>query len=244
MTPQRKVFVRRFFIPLVCLSATFLSSCASISVKNVSASDTKITKPPTIVYVTPLSLEGAQIKENPYRKTPGALGSETQKLISGYLVSELVKAGIPAQAATKSATKSGAWIVEGRIIRVAEGNRLLRMGIGLGLGGTKLETHVEIRKADARRPFLAFNTTGGSNATPGAATNPIPFSSAPQALLNAKDGITDDSARTARMITGTISQYLAAHGLEVHPPVATTAGSGASAAHSKAAAAKPAGGGN
>jgi hypothetical protein len=61
-------------------------------------------------------------------------------------------------------------------------------------------------------PFLNFATTGGSNATPGAATNPIPFSSAPTALLQSTQGVTDDAARTARMITATIADYMVQRG--------------------------------
>jgi hypothetical protein len=56
-------------------------------------------------------------------------------------------------------------------------------------------------------PFLSFNTTGGSGAEPGAATNPIPFSSAPTALLATRTGITDDAHRTARMITAAVADY-------------------------------------
>ena len=90
------------------------------------------------------------------------------------------------------------------------GNRLLRMAIGLGSGGTKFETKVDVR--GAKGSLLHFSTTGGSNAMPGGATNPIPFSSVPTALLNAKDGVTADAARTARMIAGTLGNYLADHG--------------------------------
>ena len=55
-------------------------------------------------------------------------------------------------------------------------------------------------------------STGGSNATPGGLTNPIPFSGVPTALLKTKDGITDDAARTARMIAGTIGNYMVQRG--------------------------------
>ena len=203
-----------FFRPALLLAAvSLLASCASVSVKNVAASDARPVQPPAVIYVTAFSIQGTKIKENPYRQRPGRLGEDARQLLAAYLVEELKKAGLPATAATGGPAKANAWIIDGQITRVAEGSRLLRMGLGLGMGGTKLETKVQVRKAGAAKPFLAFATTGGSNATPGAATNPIPFSSAPQALLNSKDGITDDSARTARMITGTLAHYMVEHGL-------------------------------
>ncbi len=85
------------------------------------------------------------------------------------------------------------------------------MGFGLGLGGTKLNTRVEVR-ADSGPVFMRFATTGGSGAVPGAATNPAPFSSLPTALLHTKEGLTDDVQRTARMITGIIGQKMVERG--------------------------------
>jgi hypothetical protein len=86
------------------------------------------------------------------------------------------------------------------------------MAVGLGSGGTKFETEVDVRSAGGRTSILHFHTTGGSNAMPGGITSPVPFSGVPTALLNSKDGITDDSARTARMITGTIGNFMAERG--------------------------------
>jgi hypothetical protein len=129
------------------------------------------------------------------------------------LISELSKLGIPATAAPSAArVPADAWLVTGRITRLSEGQRLLRMAIGLGSGGTKLETQVEVRSGAKVAPVMRFATTGGSNAMPGGITNPVPFSGVPTALLNAKEGVTDDAARTARMITGTIGTYLAERG--------------------------------
>jgi hypothetical protein len=103
-------------------------------------------------------------------------------------------------------------VIDGRFTRINEGSRILRMGIGLGIGGTKMETQVQVRQGGAAQPLLRFATTGGSNANPGAATNPIPFSSAPTALLASKEGVTDDSARTARMISAQIGEYMVKRG--------------------------------
>lgn len=195
-----------------------LSSCASVSVKNVDReSGSKPQQKPGHFYVAPFAIAKAQIRENTMlrqAKAKGQLGPEVQQLLSKYLVSELSKNLGPASAVKPGAApKSGGWLIGGEFTRVNEGNRLLRMGIGLGAGGTKMETKVAVRNLPASNPpFLNFATTGGSNATPGAATNPIPFSSAPTALLQSTQGVTDDAARTARMITATIADYMVQRG--------------------------------
>jgi hypothetical protein len=76
-----------------------------------------------------------------------------------------------------------------------------------------METDVTVRNLPpSNPPFLHFATTGGSNAEPGAATSPIPFSAAPVALLQTKGGVTDDAKRTSRMITATIGEYMVDRG--------------------------------
>jgi hypothetical protein len=190
-----------------------LGGCASVTVKDIDHDRGAIPAGrPAQFAVQPYAVDAARVRENPMRKHPGQLGSDAQQLLQGYLVAELQKLGVSAIASGTNVAPRQAWIVSGVITRVAEGNRLLRMGIGLGMGGTKMETITEVRTAPGAPPFLHFGTTGGSNATPGAATMPIPFSGLPTALMNSKDGVTADAARTARMIAARIVEYLAEHG--------------------------------
>lgn len=204
----------RFLAP-VC-AAGLLSSCASVSVKNVRNTDrTQPARKPSRIEIAPFSLQAATTKENFARGKKGELGAETQELLNRFLVAELSKHIAPACVVKNAGRKASqdVWFVSGRITRLEEGNRLLRMGIGLGAGRTRLDTEVEVRQLSmATRPFLRFSTTGGSNSAPGAATNPIPFSSLPTALLQTQTGITDDAARTARMINAALAQYLVKRG--------------------------------
>ncbi len=206
------LFLRGF---AVLASAACLCSCASISVKEVAKSDASQPRTkPAHIYVEPFDVAKTKVKENRFRKNPGKLTSEAQQLLSGYLVEELTRTIAPATAVGPGkAPPQGGWLVSGEIIRLAEGSRLFRMGLGVGFGGTKMETKIAVRNLPSKnKPFLQFATTGGSNATPGAATNPIPFSAAPTALLASKEGVTDDSARTARMIAATIADYMVQRG--------------------------------
>jgi hypothetical protein len=157
----------------------------------------------------PFSTAGANVKEHPKRKNPGQLANETRQLVTDALVAEISKSlGQAKVVSSPAAAGRNGWLVTGDVTRINEGSRILRMAIGLGAGGTKLETRVRVTNLPSSNPpFLSFNTTGGSGAEPGAATNPIPFSSAPTALLATRTGITDDAGRTARMITAAIADY-------------------------------------
>lgn len=199
----------------VGLMAAVLSACASVSVKNLDSGQTaKPAAKPKVIYVAPFSIANAKVKENPMRKNPGKLSEEAQTLVAQALVQELSAHVAPARFVA-SASKAGrdGWLLSGDITRLEEGSRILRMALGLGFGGTKLETKVEVRNASASNPpFLKFSTTGGSGATPGGATNPIPFSGVPTAIWQGQQGVTDDSKRTARMITAAVADYMVNRG--------------------------------
>ena len=148
------------------------------------------------------------------RKNPGQLKQESQKLVAKYVAEELSKCIAPASLVGPGATpKSAGWLVSGELTRISEGSRFLRVSVGLGMGGTKMETRVQVRNLPRRNPpFLTFDTTGGSGASPGALTNPIPFSGVPTALMAMEGGVTDDAKRTARMIAAEIAQYAVQRG--------------------------------
>jgi hypothetical protein len=193
--------------------ALFFTSCASISVRDVNDREASgLRARPQQFVVEPFAVDRGRLKENPARKRPGQLATEAQQLLQTFLVAELGKLGVPATAGGRIGRGEDVWVVAGTITRIEEGNRLLRMAIGLGSGGTKMETAVNVRTAAGRSPFLRFSTTGGSNAAPGAITTPIPFSGLPTALMNSKDGVTADAARTARMIAATMADYMSKRG--------------------------------
>jgi hypothetical protein len=204
-------------------AALLLPACASISVRDdvAAARQVKPTSAPKHIYVAPFSTAHAKIKEHPMRKHPGALPAEAQKLIADKLVEELSRTVAPASLVqSPAAAGRNGWLVTGDITELNEGSRILRMAIGLGVGSTKVATSVQVRNLPASNaPFLGFSTHGGSGATPGAATNPIPFSSAPTVLFQGQQGITDDSGRTARMITARIANYVNDRGWPLKGPV-------------------------
>jgi hypothetical protein len=118
------------------------------------------------------------------------------------------------------------WLVRGSFEAVNEGSRLLRAGLGFGLGKTKMETTSQLVDFSKGYPetLLTITTTGGSGIAPGAAAAfaPIAPLTLPTTLINAASGsaggaigsgISIDRRRTAREIVATISEYSVQHGL-------------------------------
>jgi hypothetical protein len=204
----------KFFLPL-CLLA--LSGCASVSVKN--SEFPPISQKPTLP---------AQIFVRPFVVSPEALrvdrdGAELRQFeqelsnqFADKLTERLSKYIAPARRVTPTAAirAQNAWLVEGQFDRINQGSRLLRSVIGFGAGGTKTETTSFVYRIDGKKKQLIakIQTTGGSNAQPGAIFSG-PLGAAPRLIVIATtSGLTADAGRTARMITATLSEYLAEAG--------------------------------
>ena len=204
---------------IVCVLISFLlTGCASVSVKDEQAINGGKTGPPAckppVIYIKNFSTAGAQFNVDREGQeltqfkadTVNALAVELQKYFAKNL-------GPSSRFGSTAPLPHTGWLVEGEFVLVNQGSRALRATIGFGAGGTKLET--KVRVYDLSNPgsgaFLVFETTGGSGAMPGAvtglATGGILVAGAEAAAGSAK-GLSSDSARTARMITARISDYM------------------------------------
>lgn len=107
-----------------------------------------------------------------------------------------------------------AWLIAGRFTRVNQGSRALRMLLGFGAGGSKVETEVFVYDLSGPNPvrFMRFITTGGSGAMPGAIANIDVFGAAMSAVGNSFSGVTFDTVRTSREIVAVLSDHLAREG--------------------------------
>lgn len=197
---------------VAALAAAWLGGCASISVKGVDKKRSiEPRSKPSAVYVMPFSTEGAEINVDREGAELDAFKKDMAAALANALADKLSAAVARAQV-----LKAGArpprrgWLVQGRFLRVNQGSRALRAFVGLGAGGTKMETEVSVLDLARSRntPFVSFQTTGGSGATPGMITSPGPVSAGIGMVAGATKGVTEDAERTARMITGMISQYM------------------------------------
>jgi len=138
----------------------------------------------------------------------------------GYLAKALGRFGIPVEQTVDGKVPPGppGWLVTGEFTRINQGSRALRIVVGLGAGGTKMQTRVRVVSTSTGRPVCSFRTTGGSNADSGIITSygPLTLATAGGALINiagsSAHGVTEDAKRTAKMIADYISQQLAERG--------------------------------
>jgi hypothetical protein len=204
----------KFFSQLLLFGlAVFSIGCASVSVRRAAFRPGP--KPPTTpekIYVRPFVLQGLRVDRK--GADLDAMAKEFQSAFSNKLAVRLSKNIAPAQAigADAPVPRSNTWLVEGRFERLHQGSRALRAVFGWGLGGTKMEcvTRVYDMRQARREPFAVIETTGGSNAEPGAVFGG-PFGAVPRLVATSiTSGVTADSRRTARMITAALSEYLGA----------------------------------
>ncbi len=173
---------------------------------------------PDLICVRPFAVETGYVEVN---RTGTELDSFARKFSeesAGRFAERLQKSVGPAKViGTKDrVTNPKHWVMEGRFVRMKQGSRALRSFIGFGLGGTRLETLVDVYRIDqsGRRQNLAFfETVGGSNAEPGALASG-PFGAVPRLAAGAAaTGLAADARRTARMVTAAIYEKLASQGV-------------------------------
>lgn len=191
-----------------------LAGCASVGVRN-PAQTTDNPKLPKQIFVSDFDTSKGVFRVNRSGDELATLREKTTNVLANYLVSDLGKSVMPATRQNGSRpTRADAWLITGEFVRVNGGSRALRGLIGLGVGGTKMETVVRVYDLShlSKQPVLQFETSGGSNAEPGAVVGGM-FGALPNALRNAgARGITDDTARTAREITAMVAEYYAKNG--------------------------------
>lgn len=220
--------------PAWLLLPFFLVSCASISVKDEQLlSEAEPRQKPDRIFVTDFTFEGTDLNVDRDGQELIGFKKNLQKMMSASLVERLSKHIAPATAVEfvrPNASMGNYWVVAGNFTRVNQGSRALRTAIGFGAGGTKMEADIRVynRNANTLPPFLNFQTTGGSNAEPGAVTGLGPGSILVTGASIAATGgsvimhgITEDTIRSSRMITATLSDYLHRHGWEtLEDPIA------------------------
>jgi hypothetical protein len=214
---MRAPFIR-FAIPSAAL-LLLGAGCSSISVQPRTAHIGPAAAPRRIV-VTDYTYagEGGNIRVD----RSGAPLREFKKNLTAkmraYLSKDLTRFGLPVADTRHSVADVPAWIVKGEFTRINQGSRALRVVVGAGAGGTKMETRVQVLDSRTGRVVCAFRTTGGSNADSGIITSygPLTVATAGGVLINiagsSAHGVTEDARRTAKMTADYISQQLARRG--------------------------------
>jgi hypothetical protein len=170
---------------------------------------------PEIIYVANFETAPADFKVDRQGQKLTDFKKNLQLMLKTGLAADITDKLVPAVAVGQG-RQSGlknSWLVRGEFVHVEQGSRALRSAFGYTAGETKLETKVEVYDLaqGGSTPFLTFSTTGGSGGEPGALAGGFttdPLQLAIGGVTGAAHGLSEDTARTARMITAELSDYM------------------------------------
>jgi hypothetical protein len=206
---------------LICGGLLLGAGCSSISVQPRTSHAASVSAPQRIVVGNfGYADQSDRVRVDREGQDLRTFKSGLTAKMRGFLVKDLARFGIPVEQTVGGKVPAGppGWLVSGQFTRINQGSRALRIVVGLGAGGTKMNTRVRVVAIGTGRPVCAFRTTGGSNADSGIVTSygPLTVATAGGALINvvgsSAHGVTEDARRTAKMIADYISQQLAAQG--------------------------------
>jgi len=200
-----------FWIGLQLVLIIFMQGCASVSVEDQNENISAYSKRPAAIIIRDFNVPLDDLKVDRTGPKLVQFQQKTSATMTQALVREIgmfypVQTSHPGE----PLPAGNYWVLDGSLLRVNQGSRALRVFIGLGAGGTKMETAVDVTDTSLvpARSILRFDTTGGSGATPGILENPTPVGAVADTAVGSNDGITDDTNRTARMIAARLSSVL------------------------------------
>jgi hypothetical protein len=225
---QKELALRVTYLGCLIISLFFIVGCASVSVQSQQEKATWRFKKPQVLIVKDYGFPNqATVRADRSGNELAAFEQNLQVILRNQLVRALGQYGLPitvantSQELRKLRTPQPAWLITGQFTRVNQGSRALRVALGLGAGGTKMETVTQVYDLSSRsrqQALFTFSTTGGSNAEPGMITSvgPLAPTTVPVLVISmaakGMHGVSEDAKRTARVIAAHVSEQLATRG--------------------------------
>jgi hypothetical protein len=194
--------LRTFLTPALLLSTI---GCAQTSVRPLARTVDTGLAPPTRILVYDFAVSETEVKEyqGVMRQQPSnrnsidrqrLLGQKAADTMAAHLVNGLRRLGFTVERAGRhDAINDGDLRIDGRFIRVDEGNPLRRLVIGFGAGASGMEIQVQVFQGRPQQKILEFAARADSGKMPGAVAT-VPASSA--APIGVGIGITVGNAAT------------------------------------------------
>jgi hypothetical protein len=209
-----------FLFPATIVTACLvLCSCASVSVREVIPLTEPPVSAPQTIFVQTFEFEDDMVRVGREGEELEEFKRTMQQEMTSNLLERVRKYIAPAQAVSSAAEAppGRSWLISGRFTRVNQGSRFLRGAFGFGSGGTKLNVTATVSDLSEKtpKPFLMIQTTGGSNAMPGAILGVFAWPASFTGAHGLIAGLSSDTRRTSREITSAMAQYMKRHGLQV-----------------------------
>jgi hypothetical protein len=184
------------FVAALGACSFFVSGCASVKALPETKQDgPALLRWPSEIYLRPFDIssgkwEGNTRKEPKRREIRDWLMAELEQRLGEIAPTRVLAPASPARDTAGDDLPKSGWLVTGRFIRVNPGSKFQRMFIGLGAGGSRLETKISVYDlaVSPTEPLITFLTSGGSNLAAG-----------PQTIFNNEsEGDIERTAREAR----------------------------------------------
>jgi hypothetical protein len=155
------------------------------------------------------------------------VGRAVAKALAESLVKELDQLGLPVEHASSATIPTARTVmIHGQFLTIDEGNRLRRMAIGFGVGGTDLRTKVQVYQGMEAAPLLLkeFEANAESSKKPGmgpmVGVGAAATSAASAAAVSSGVGVgtefdqtvEGDAKRTAKEVAKPLSEFFAGQG--------------------------------
>ncbi len=154
-------------LALLVVNLLVFSGCASVKVEPETVKTTSRLNRPSTIYVQQFASSKGLWEVDRLGEELAEFKKNASIELSRMMIERFPEIA-PTQEAPASLPKSGL-LIAGEFVTVKQGSRALRMGVGFGAGGTKVETMVRLYDLarSSTEPVATFQTTGGSNAEPG-----------------------------------------------------------------------------
>ena len=211
---MKSTFLFRLALVAACVP---LCSCASVSVREVIPLGRAPLQLPQTIVVQPFDFEDDMVRVGRQGAELEDFKRRIQQELTANLVERIRKYLAPAQAAGIGTPQGNAWLIAGRFTRLNQGSRFLRGALGFGSGGTKMDVTATVTdiSGGVQDRFLVIQTTGGTNAMPGAIMGIIAWPMITSGAPGLLSGLSGDTQRTAREVTNALAAYMKDHGLRV-----------------------------
>jgi Domain of unknown function (DUF4410) len=166
---------------VLCAAFTCISACGQTGVRPVRRTgDVNLARPARIL-VYNFAVNEAEVTEahgilrqQPTIKDPlereREIGRQVAEVLAVELVEGLRSLGFKVERAGAATLLTGEdLLVDGQFVNVDEGDRLRRLVIGFGSGGSRVDTRVQLYRGIDRAMLMEFTTHSNSSKMPGAA---------------------------------------------------------------------------
>ena len=175
------VFCRQPLFAALYVCLFFTAACGQTGVRPVSRTGDLNLPRPARILVYDFAVSETEVREahgilrqQPTIKDPlereRVIGRQVAEVLAVELVEGLRGLGFKVErGGNTTLPTSEDLLVSGQFVNVDEGDRLHRLVIGFGSGGSRVDTRVQLYRGDERAKLMEFTTHSNSSKMPGAA---------------------------------------------------------------------------